>query len=72
MGMSAFGIVIVPVLWGTLDGLVVGTVVLTLMNAIEWLVTRGSRANRSAEAIPRPLREALRQTRRQSHRAIKV
>ena len=55
MGMSALEILVVPILWGTLDGCIVGAAVLTLMNAIEWLASRGSRANQSVEAIPRPL-----------------
>ena len=68
MGMSAFEILIVPILWGTLDGFIVGAAALTLMNAIEWLAGRGSRANQSIEAIPRPLAR----TQRPFHRATKA
>ena len=66
MGMSAFEILIVPVLWGTLGGFVAGAAILVLMNAAEALVGLPGRASRSRKTVPRPARDSP----RRAHRAV--
>jgi hypothetical protein len=60
METSAFNIVVVPVLWVTLGGIVLGSVVLFLMRAVEMLLRQLGSASRSWDELrpvahgPRP------------------
>ena len=60
MGFSAFEVIFIPVLWGTLQGIVAGTAMLMLWNAVVALAGRLSRAVRSRAASPRAVRAAAR------------
>jgi hypothetical protein len=62
MGSSAFEVILVPVLWGTFYGIVAGTAILAVMNAVEALVAWLGRKARSIEAMYRAARVAPRRT----------
>jgi hypothetical protein len=62
METSAFEIVFLPVLWGTVCGIIAGTAILTLMRGIEALVDRLGRWARSPKAMPRTARPVPRGT----------
>ncbi|HZW32618.1 MAG TPA: hypothetical protein VFF52_18030 [Isosphaeraceae bacterium] len=64
MGSSAFEVIFVPVLLGTFQGIVAGTAILTLWNAVVALVGRLGRVARSIEAVHRAARTAPRPVRR--------
>jgi len=69
MGSSAFEIVLVPVLWGTLCGIVAGMAILAVMNAVEALVGWLGRRARSIEAVHRAARVDRRRTYRPAFRS---
>ena len=69
MGSSAFEIMFVPVLLGTLYGIVAGTAILAVMNAVEALVDWLGRRARSIETVHRADRVAPRRTYRSGVRS---
>jgi hypothetical protein len=69
MGSSAFEVILVPVLWGTFYGIVAGTAILAVMNAVEALVDWLGRKARSIEAMYRAARVAPRRTYRPAVRS---
>ena len=58
MDSSAFEIIFLPVLWGTLYGIVAGSAILAIMNALEALVHWLGPGARPIEAVHRPARVA--------------
>jgi hypothetical protein len=61
MGSSAFEVVLIPVLWGTVYGIAIGMAMLALMRAIELLagLTRAGRFwNRAGKSCPVRVRES--------------
>jgi hypothetical protein len=56
MELSAFDVLMVPIFWGTLLGLVVGWAALTLLNAIERVAVFVGKVARSARARAGALR----------------
>jgi hypothetical protein len=69
MGSSAFEIILIPVLWGTFYGIVAGTAILAVMNAVEALVEWLGRRARAIEAVCRTARIAPRRTYRPAVRS---
>jgi hypothetical protein len=59
MGSSAFELVLVPVLWGTVGGIGAGTVLLYAMQGVEAIIKKCSRAARSMEPATQSSREPL-------------
>jgi hypothetical protein len=56
MGSSAFEIILVPVLWGTLCGIASGVAIVAVMNAVDTLIDwLGRRARSMEEARRAPL-----------------
>jgi hypothetical protein len=53
MGASALEIIFVPVLLGVFGGIVIGMAMLAVMNAVEALIDRLGRRDRSIEAVHR-------------------
>jgi hypothetical protein len=52
METSAFHLVFVPILWGTFGGIVLGSVLLFLMRAVEKLLMYLGSASRSWDELP--------------------
>jgi hypothetical protein len=59
MGSSAFDLVLVPVLWGTVGGIGAGTVLLYAMQGVEAVIKKCSSAARSMESATQNSREPL-------------
>ncbi len=72
MGSSAFEVIFVPVLWGTICGIVAGMAILAVMNAVEALVDRLGRRARSIEAVYRAARVAPLRTYRPAVRSGRI
>jgi hypothetical protein len=53
MDSSAFDLLFLPILWGTLGGIGAGTVLLYAMQAVEAMLKKCSRAPRSIEPATR-------------------
>jgi riboflavin transporter FmnP len=64
MGLSAFEIVIIPVLRGMIYGILAGMAILAVMNAVEALVDRLDRRSRLIKAVHRATVVAPRRTHR--------
>jgi hypothetical protein len=69
MGSSAFEIILVPVLLGTFYGIVAGTAILVVMNAVEALVEWLGRTARSIKGAHQAARVAPRRTYRPAVRS---